>query len=125
MANQDGQDSASLEALLDLDATTYEVGGGFWVSISVSRVAPDAGRPHGIQYALSLHSPGGRRILGYDNAHPARTRSGPARRSATPAAFDYVHKGARVLSYQFRTPGDLLVDFWNDVEAILRKEGVP
>jgi hypothetical protein len=29
------------------------------------------------------------------------------------------------LVYRFTTSGDLLVDFWNDVDEILKEEGVP
>lgn len=92
--------------------------------MSVNRVVPDSGRPHGIQYALTLHAPGGERMLGYDNAHKPRTRSGPSRRSVTPVMYDHVHRGSRITPYEFKTPGDLLVDFWEDVEAMLMKEGV-
>lgn len=125
MANQNADPTAGLQSLLDLDGTIYEVGGGYWVSMTVGRVPPDGGRPHGIQYALSLHSPDGSRVMGYDNAHQPKIRSGPSRKSTTPLAFDHIHRGARTIPYRPKSPGDLLVDFWADVEAILTKEGVP
>lgn len=115
---------AGLDRLLLLDGTRAEIGGGFWVAISVSEVSPEAGRPHGIQYALTLHKPGGARVLGYDNAHPVSVRSGPSSRSARPVAFDHVHKGERVLPYTLRSPDDLLEDFWRDVERVLKEEGI-
>jgi hypothetical protein len=114
-----------IDNLLNLDGYTIEVGGGYWTSASITLVQPDKGRPHGIQYALTMHAPGGARILGYDNAHaPPQLRSGPGRRKATAAVFDHVHRGEKVVPYEFRSPGDLLIDFWTDVEAILTKEGV-
>jgi hypothetical protein len=116
---------AGAETLLDLNGHTIEVGGGFWVSITANSVARSAGRPHGIQYALSFHAPGGRRILGYDNAHAPRRRSSPSRRSVTPVAYDHVHRGDRITQYEFQSPGKLLEDFWRDVDAILREEGIP
>lgn len=116
---------AGLDTLLELNGYTIEVGGGYWVSMTVSTVPQDAGRPHGIQYALTLHAPGGKRIMGYDNAHAPRRRSGPSNRSATPLAYDHVHRGERVVPYAFRSPGDLLEDFWRDVDAILKEKGVP
>jgi hypothetical protein len=122
MTDYDPQ-KAGLDTLLLLDGYRIEIGGGFWVAISVSVVPPDAGRPHGIQYALTLHRPGGTRILGYDNAHAIDVRSGPSNRSARPATFDHVHRGERVAPYAFRSPEDLLVDFWRDVETILKEEG--
>jgi hypothetical protein len=63
-------------------------------------------------------------VLGYDNAHAPNVRKGPSNRSARPTAFDHLHKGERVLPYGFRSPEDLLVDFWRDVEAILKEEGM-
>ena len=114
---------AGLGTLLDLDGYTIELGGGFWVSMSISRVPEDPGRPNGIQYALSLHRPGGERILGYDNAHAPKVSTGPSNRSARPAAFDHVHRGERIFPYAFRSPGDLLEDFWRDVDIVLREEG--
>jgi hypothetical protein len=115
---------AGLDTLLLLNGYRAEIGGGFWVAISVSQVPPETGRPHGIQYGLTLHRPGGARVLGYDNAHAVDVRSGPGNRSARPAAFDHAHRGERVVPYDFRSPGDLLEDFWRDVETILRKEGI-
>ena len=50
-----------LDRLLYLDGFIAEVGGGFWVKIAVQRVPPDAGRPHGISYTLTLHDPAGLR----------------------------------------------------------------
>lgn len=116
---------AGLGTLLSLAGYRAEIGGGFWVAISVSEVTPEAGRPYGIQYALTLHRPGDERILGYDNAHAIDVRAGPSNRSARPVTFDHVHKGERVVPYTFRSPEDLLVDFWRDVERILKEEGIP
>lgn len=124
MAVDDRRDS-ELDVLLDLNGLTMEIGGGYWVSMVVNRVPQDAGRPAGIQYALSLHAPGGDRVLGYDNAHRVPAASGPAARSATRLAFDHLHRGGRVLPYEFRSPGDLLEDFWADVEAHLKAQGIP
>lgn len=113
------------EVLLDLHGVTAEVGGGFWVSFKVRAVEPSAGRPNGIQYALTLHRPGNDRIAGYDNAHAIKTGSGPA----VPArarlnAFDHRHFKGNTRPYKFTTPEQLLTDFWNDVERILQEEGI-
>jgi hypothetical protein len=123
MGNYDPR-KAGLDTLLLLDGYRAEIGGGYWVAISVSEVAPEAGRPHGIQYALTLHNPSDARVLGYDNAHAIDVRTGPSNRSARPVTFDHVHKGERGIPYTFRSPGDLLEDFWRDVEMFLKKEGV-
>ena len=111
-----------LDRLLDLDGFIAEVGGGFWVKIVVRRVPPDADRPHGVSYTLTLHDPAGLRVFGIDNAHPIRMTRGPASRSST--ARDHLHRGEAVRSYAYRDADTLMDDFWREVEAILKKEGV-
>lgn len=118
MAGFDSKE-AGLEYLLDLDGFTAEIGGGYWISMRATRVPKSAERPHGIQYALTLHAPGGTRILGYDNAHKVPRSSNPSAKSALPLAFDHVHKGDKTRPYRFESPEILLMDFWADVEAII------
>jgi Family of unknown function (DUF6516) len=112
----------SLDRLLDLDGFLAEVGGGFWVKIVARRVPPDAARPHGVSYTLTLHDPGGRRVVGIDNAHVVRLTRGPAGRSST--ARDHLHRGESVRGYVYRNADTLMDDFWREVEAILKKEGI-
>jgi hypothetical protein len=69
---------AGLDRLLDLDGFIAEVGGGFWVKFVARRVPPDADRPHGVSYTLTLHDPTGERAFGIDNAHLIRVTRGPA-----------------------------------------------
>ena len=111
-----------LETLLDLDGNIFEMGAGYWVKIDAQRVPPDAGRPHGIGYSLTLHSPVGERLLGYDNAHGVPSRVGCAERITT--AFDHTHWRKHALPYGYSDAPTLLVDFWGDVEKILKEEGV-
>jgi hypothetical protein len=114
-----------LEALLDLHGVTAEVGGGFWVSMKARKVPPDEGRPHGIQYALTLHRPGSDRIMGYDNAHALDIGSGPSRQSRRNAlAYDHRHYRRTITAYDFVSPVRLLEDFWADVERLLTEESV-
>jgi hypothetical protein len=115
----------ALQRLLDLHNWTAEIGGGFWVCMKVRKREPDEGRPHGIEYALTMHTPGGERILGYDNAHVPPVGTGPAAKSLR-RRLDYDHRHWRqtVTAYQFQSPGKLLEDFWRDVEALLKEEGV-
>jgi hypothetical protein len=111
-----------LDRLLDLDGFLAEVGGGYWVKIVAQRVTPDAHRPHGVNYALTLHDPAGRRLFGIDNAHPVRLTRGPAGRSS--AARDHLHRGSSVRRYAYRGAEALVGDFWHEVELILKKAGV-
>jgi hypothetical protein len=110
-----------LDLLLDLDGYICEMGDCYWVKIEARRVSPDAGRPHGIAYSLTLHSPAGERLIGYDNAHGARLDGFPDR-IAIP--FDHQHRRTRALPYEYSDAASLLEDFWADVEDILAKEGV-
>ena len=111
-----------LDRLLDLDGFLAEVGGGFRVKIVARRVPPDAHRPHGVSYTLTLHDPGGRRVFGIDNAHAVRLTRGPGGRSS--AAGDHLHRGESVRGYAYRNADTLLEDFWREVEAVLKKEGI-
>ena len=76
------------DTLLDLDNNVFEVGGGYWVKMKATRVPPDAARPYGVDYSLTLHNASGDRIIGYDNAHNVRTTAGPSgkRRSSRDVA---------------------------------------
>jgi hypothetical protein len=111
-----------LDRLLDLDGFLAEVGGGFWVKIVVRRVPPDAHRPHGLTYSLTLHEPGGHRVLGIDNAHVVRLATGPAGRAA--ASIDHLHRGDSVHRYAYQDADPLISDFWREVEAVLKKKGI-
>src|SRR5439155_1138384 len=53
--------------------------GGHWVRFIVTRVPVSPEKPHGLDYSLTLHGPGGERLVGFDNAHPvaAQKRGGP------------------------------------------------
>lgn len=100
----------TLETLLDLDGNIFEIGSNFWVKIEARKVKKSTiNKPHGIKYSLTLHSPNGNRILGYDNAHNV-----PGGKSDNP--HDHVHKGERVVRYEYTNAEKLLQDFWNDVD---------
>jgi hypothetical protein len=90
------------------------------VKIMVRRVAPTPQRPHGLAYSFTLHDAEGRRLVGFDNAHQARGRR------ARPAAHDHWHRGAgdEGRPYVFRSAFDLVQDFLNEVERVLRERGV-
>jgi hypothetical protein len=111
-----------LDRLLDLDGFLAEIGGGFWVKIVAQRVPRDEHRPHGVSYTLTLHDATGRRVFGIDNAHVVRLTGGPAGRSS--ATRDHLHRGESVRSYAYRDADMLMDDFWREVEAILKREGV-
>jgi len=112
-----------VERLLDLHDEIMEMGAGFWVKITAHRISVTAARPHGIDYSLCLFSPADERLICYDNAHPIAVGSGPAKKQTE--QNDHVHKGETIRPYAYKSAGDLLEDFWKDVEQLLKKEGVP
>ena len=112
------------EALLDLDSQVFVVDtkGQYWVRFSVSRVASSTERPHGLNYSLTLHGPGGQRLVGFDNAHPVRESRGPGGKIRGP--LDHRHRMETVRPYRFKDAATLLVDFWTEVDKLLKEKGV-
>ena len=108
----------SLDTLLDLDGQVLFVDqrARFWVKFEARRVEPDAERPHGIRYSLTLHDAKGARLVGFDNAHPG---GGEKRGSAA----DHRHRGAAIRAYRYVDAATLLTDFWREVERVLREQG--
>lgn len=109
----------SLDALLDLDGEVLVVdpAGGHWVKFVVTKVPVSPEKPHGLDYALTLHGPDGARLVGFDNAHPVgdRKRGEPQ---------DHRHRLRTVRPYDYQDAATLLADFWETVDAVLKKRGV-
>ena len=79
--------------------------------------------PHGVRYSLTLHDRHNQRVLGYDNAHAVDTRR--PRFAARRLAWDHIHRQNRVTQYTFKSAGQLLEDFWSDVNRIIEAENKP
>lgn len=77
--------------------------------------------PHGIRYALTLHEPYGKRILGYDNAHAVQP---PKKFRFAGQRLTYDHKHRHVadkgVPYVFLDANQLLSDFFTEVDAVLK-----
>ena len=111
-----------LDTLLDLHGQTLFVDeNGHWVKFVVLRTEVTPDRPHGLSYSLTLHAPDGKRLVGFDNAHPVRRRRGPGRRA--PAESDHRHRLRTVQPYEYTDAATLLEDFWEEVDAVLREGG--
>lgn len=109
-----------LDILLQLDNEIFPMENGYWTKFEVKSVAPNKHIPHGVKYSLTLHNPGNVRILGYDNAHgikPKRKKFGAKRE-----VWDHRHERKIVEPYEFESAGQLLEDFWNDVDKLLLEE---
>jgi Family of unknown function (DUF6516) len=94
------------------------------VKIEVKRTDPTPQRPHGLSYSLTLHDPEGTRVLEFDNAHSV---SPPGNRYKVKAiAHDHWHRTEKDKGrpYAFRLALQLVQDFLDEVERILRERGV-
>ncbi len=115
-----GDRDPGLGALLAFDGEVFvaDAEGKHWVKFVVKRVPVSAERPHGLSYSLSLHDEHGKRLVGFDNAH-APKKKGRGRR----VERDHRHRLGTVRHYEYRDAATLLVDFWAEVEAVLKQRG--
>lgn len=115
---------SSLDVLLCLDGEIFFIdpSGGHWVKFEVKRTKVSEARPHGLRYSLTLHDKDGTRLVGFDNAHPVTSGSGPGAKRA--AEFDHKHRLRTIRPYDYADAASLLADFWSEVEAVLAIKGV-
>jgi len=88
----------------------------------VHQVPVIEGKPHGLDYSLTLHGPNRERLVGFDNAHAIRKRRGPGKE--VPITQDHKHRLRTVRPYAYQDAATLLADFWNEVDTVLREKGV-
>lgn len=114
----------SLDVLLDLDGQVLVIDPAtrHWVRFVVTRVPASPEKPHGLDYALTLHGPDGERLVGFDNAHPVRATAGPGGKGRM--AQDHKHRLKTVRPYEYRDAASLLEDFWREVEDVLAQKGM-
>ena len=93
------------------------------MKFEVKRCAGSAERPHGLRYSLTLHGPRNERLVGFDNAHAVSSVKGPAARSRQ--NYDHRHRLKTVKPYEYMDAAALLADFWNEVDKMLKEQGVP
>lgn len=85
--------------------------------------APNEGQ-HPYRYELVLHGPQNDRMMGYDNAHPVKWKSGMFRhRSENP---DHYHRTGSDPGrpYEFVSITQVLKDFFNKTESTLENLGI-
>jgi Family of unknown function (DUF6516) len=78
-----------------------------------------------LRYAFTLHDPRGKRLIGFDNAHPVHKKG--TRRGLRPAEADHWHRTGkdRGRPYRFVSAEQLIIDFFDEVERVLRERGIP
>jgi hypothetical protein len=94
--------------------------GGYWTKFEVHQVEATPQIPHGIKYSLTLHDSTNRRIIGYDNAHAVNRQRRNYR--AKRIEWDHKHDQEKVTYYDFENPGQLMEDFWGDVNRVTNEE---
>ena len=115
----------TLEFLLAFDGRVHWYEDGYFAKFEIKRVAATAERPHGLRYSLTLHEPGGQRLIGFDNAHVvAPTGSRFARR---PAYADHWHRTEDDAGrpHPFKDAASLIEDFFDEVERVPSARGIP
>ncbi len=96
---------SDLRLLFELQTKRQDVAAGWWWKIDVWEAKES---PGGVRYALSLHDPEGRRVLGYDNDHRRH----------------HCHPPDRGRPYDFTTCEQLICDFFDDVDRFLARKGI-
>jgi len=114
----------SLDLLLELDGQILVIdpAGKHWVKFTVKKIAPSTEKPHGLSYSLTLHNESGERLVGFDNAHPVSSGSGPGKK--TGKRYDHKHRIRTVKPYDYSDAGSLLTDFWTEVDKVLKEKGI-
>ena len=106
-----------LEYLLELNGEIFPMDNGYWTKIEAKVVNESEHIPHGIKYSLTLHDRSNERVLGYDNAHGVRTNKTKFKVMKT--KWDHKHERNTITSYDYKSAGKLLEDFWSDVNKIV------
>lgn len=111
----------ALAYLLDLDGEAIVYDNGCVARFKVMRIAPTTEKPHGISYALTLHAPDGRRLMGYDNAHSVTPKG--SRFAKRQASFDHWHRDEtdEGRPYAFKGAAKLIEDFFDEVARIVKE----
>jgi len=112
-----------IRTLLDLHDQIIDQEDGYWIKIEAWEVPVSDGVPHGIRYALTVHAPSGKRILGYDNAHAVKVKGKSSRYSGQRLGFDHLHRHVadKGVPYVFKDAHQLLSDFFVEVDSVLKE----
>jgi hypothetical protein len=113
-----------IDTLLNLDGIVIEQAGGYWTKFEVRQVSKTEVIPHGIRYSLTLHDRFGRRIMGFDNAHPIKRKN--KNKPNGKKTYDHRHRHAEDegVHYEYVDAHHLLKDFWSEVDKILKALGL-
>ena len=86
------------------------------------RTAATAKRPHGLSRSLTRHAPDGTRLVGFDNAHPARRRRGRGARRRGESGHG--HRMRAIRPHECRDATTPPGDFRKEAGAVPKERGV-
>lgn len=112
------KEDETLQTLLDLDGEIFQMENGYWTKFEANRAEPTQHIPYGVEYSLTLHDRNNTRILGFDNAHAVKPRK--KKYGGRKIAWDHKHKRAKVVPYEYESASQLLEDFWEAVEEMIK-----
>jgi len=127
MTNQDNPDDyGEFDAVMSaFDNQVHWFEHGYHATFRFWKTPTQQEGKHPYRYELVLHDPGGVRIMGYDNAHPIKWKSGVfTKHSENPDHFHRTKSDAG-RPYEFVSLTKLLDDFYTRVEQTLRELGIP
>lgn len=118
------QPEYGLEFLLAFDGRIHHLEEGYWLKFQIRRVETTMERPHGLSYSFTLHTPDGKRLVGFDNAHSIPAKGSRFKRRAP--ARDHWHRTERDPGrpYNFESAAILLRDFFSEAERVLSERGI-
>ena len=114
-----------LELLLSYDGKRHYFASGHYLKFEIRIVEPSEQVPHGLGYSLTMHDPRGKRLLGFDNAHPVPHQG--SKYIKAPAGSDHWHRTEddKGRPYAFKDAAALLDDFFDAVELKIAKLDLP
>lgn len=115
-------DDVGITTILDPHDQIIDQGDGYWVKLEAWVVPVSKDIPHGVRYALTLHEPYGKRILGYDNAHAVKPPK-KFKYAGTKLPYDHKHRHVsdKGVPYEFKDAHQLLSDFFVEVDRVLKE----
>lgn len=127
MTASDEQEAyGEFDAMVDAyDGQTHWFEQGYHATFRFWRTSKPKRGDHPYRYELVLHNPEGRRIMGYDNAHPVKWTSGEFTKHGENADHYHRTKSDKGQPYRFVSLAQLFEDFYERAEKALGELNVP
>lgn len=113
----------TLDNLLALDGERFIIDEkhGLWVKFEAKETS-FLTRKSGVRYSLTLHNREGKRLLGFDNAHPVEF--GGKNKVAPSRIYEHFHdEKENIHPYFYQNAAQLIEDFWLAVENLIQTVG--